>query len=136
MPIIQGADMTSVSTDREPFPEGSYTVTVKESELAEDNKSVTIKSRIDSADDPKFVDREFWHYINLVQKDGKTNQIGLQTIKKYTEAVFGKGSPESNQNDTDVLNGHTVQLYMTVREYKDKDGNDRKANDVKKIFAA
>jgi hypothetical protein len=138
MPIIQGADLTSVSTTREPFPAGEYTVTVKESEL-QNNKSLIIKSRIDAAEDESFVGREYWDFINIVQNDGKQNRIGLETCKKYLEAVFGKGSPEAEASppDTDVLNGHQVKLVLGIREYK-KEGETEmtRNNQTKRIFAA
>lgn len=134
MPVIQGADLTSVSTEREPFPDGEYVVTIKDSEIA-DNKTLIIKSRIESP--AEFKDREFWDYINLVQNDGKQNRIGLETMKRYLEAVFGKGSAEAEASppDTDVLNGHSVTLQLVVSTYT-KDGEERKNNKVKRIYPA
>jgi len=150
MPIIEDADLTSVSTDREPFPEGMYSVTVKESELIPEGKGVIIRSRIDSAevegeDGSKFAEREYWDYIYTKQNDGKANKMGLEQIKKYMEAAFGKGSPEADtpRPDTDLLNGQQLKLYLTVRTYDDKNEKDvngqpvkRRSNSVKKIFAA
>ena len=154
MPIIEDADLTSVSTDREPFPEGLYHVTVKESELIKADgggyKGVIIKSRINAAEvegEPadKFAEREYWHYIYTRQNDGKPNKVGLSDIKRYLEAGFGKGSPEaeSAKPDTDLLNGMNLKLYLKVREYDDKNEKDvngqpvkRRSNDVKQILAA
>lgn len=139
MPVIQGADLTSVSTDRF-FPEGEYLVTVKESKLSDDGKSLQIISRIDEP--AEFADREYWDFINLIQNDGKQNRMGLGTIKSYLEAAFGKGSPEAEASppDTDPLNGHSLKLVLTVREYKGKDWKEgdemEKGNRVKRIFPA
>ena len=142
MPVIQGADLTSVSTKREPFAEGEYKVTVKESELS-NAKTLIIKSRIDEGPDSstEYQNQEFWDYVNLVQNDGKQNRIGLTTIKRYLEAAFGEGSSEAEASppDTDVLNGHQVGLYLTIEEYKGKDWKEgdelQRRNKVKRIFA-
>lgn len=137
MPIIEGADMASVSTERELLPEGSYTMTIKESELSEDGRSLIIKHRIDTAPDEAQarVGQEWWNWINIKANDGKVNEIGFSQIKKYLEAVFGKGSSESNSNDTDPLNGASVELYIVQKSYK-KDGEDKTVNNVKRITKA
>lgn len=134
-PVIEGADLTSVSTKREPYPEGEYTITIKNSELDEEKKTLILKSNIEEPE--QFRGRELWDFINLVQNDGKKNKIGWITIKRYLEAAFGKGSneAESNPPDTDVLNGQQVKVYLKVTSYK-KDGEDVPKNEVKKIFEA
>lgn len=137
MPIIEGADMSSISTERDLLPEGEYTFTILESELSEDGKSVIIKRRIDAAppEAEKFLNTESWDWVNIRKNDGKVNEIGFQTIKKYLEAVFGKGSDESNQPDTDPLNGHQVGIYIVQKSYKDKNsGEDKTVNNNKKFF--
>jgi len=136
MPVIQNADLTSVSTEREPYPEGEYLITVKESEL-KDNKTVIIKSRIEEP--AEFQGREYWDFINIVQNDGKMNRIGLENIKRYLEAVFGKGSPEAEASppDTDVLNGHQVRALLTIREYTPQGETEaRRNNQTKRVFPA
>ncbi len=134
-PVIEGADLTSVSTTREPYPEGEYTVTVKESEVSEDGRTLTLKSVIDEP--AQYQGRELWDFINLVQNDGKQNKIGLTTIKRYLEAAFGKKSSEAEASppDTDVLNGQTIKVYLKIGSYK-KDGQDVPKNEVKKIYEA
>lgn len=143
MPVIEGADLTSVSTDRDPYPENEYLVTIKESEI-KDGKTLIMKTRIDEPEE--FAGREFWDFINLVQNDGKRNEIGLTTIKRYLEAVYGKGSAEAEASppDTDVLNGMSVRLLLTESEYEDKKDIDpatgkgrlKRNNKVKRIFPA
>lgn len=145
-PIIQGADLTSVSTDRQPWPEGNYKVTIKESVVEGNGKTLIIKSRIDECDvdisampESKDGGHEYWDYINLVQNDGKQNRISLEHIKRYLEAVFGKGSAEAEASppDTDVLNGHSVELFITQRTYTPKgETEERTVNNIKRIFAA
>lgn len=135
MPIIEGADLTTVSTDFKPYVEGEYLMLVKESEI-HDGKQVRIKMEIVDAPDQNDTGKPFTDFINIRQNDGKVNQIGLGTIKRYLEAVFGKGSPESNQNDTDLLNGHNVRLYLIEDSYTDKNGQEKQNNKVKKIFKA
>lgn len=143
MPIIAGADLTSVSTDREPYPEGEYLVTIKESEV-KDGKSVIIKSRIEEP--TEFQGREYWDFINIRQNDGKQNRIGLENIKRYLEAVFGKGSPEAEASppDTDVLNGSQVKLLLQIREYvpdsekskPEAEQEKKRNNQTKRVFPA
>lgn len=143
MPVIEGADLTSVSTEREPFAAGEYLVTVKESEI-KDGKTLIIKSRIEEP--VEFQGREYWDYINLRQNDGKQNRIGLESAKRYMEAVFGKGSPEAESSppDTDVLNGHQVRVLLEVREYWKNDipepqrteDNKSRNNQTKRVFPA
>lgn len=133
MPILQGADLTQVSTTREPLPEGDYVVTILESEM--NGNTLVMKTRIEEPSE--FAGRQFWDWINYIQNDGKINQISLEHIKRYLEAVYGKDSPESNQPDTDVLNGHQVKLYLVIDEYKAKGSDETKRNNkVKKILPA
>jgi hypothetical protein len=137
MPQIEGADLTSVSTEREPYPEQEYLVTIKESELSEDNRQLIIKTVIDEP--AEFAGREYWDFINLIDNSGKQNKIGWSSIKRYMEAVFGKGSPEAEASppDTDVLNGHSVRLYLKPNSYTDKTtGAEKKNNKTAKVLAA
>lgn len=134
-PIIEGADMTSISTERELLPEGEYLLLVTDSEISEDKKSCIIKHRVEDAptEGAKFVGQEWQNWINIVQNDGKKNEIGFTSIKKYLEAVFGKGSVESNTADTDPLNGYQVRVYITQKSWK-KDGEDRSGNNIKRFL--
>lgn len=132
MPIIEGADLTSVSTKREAYPDGEYLVTIIGSELDEKKKNLLIQTRIEEPSDLQ--GRKFTHWINIVQNDGKPNRIGWTTLKRYLEAVFGVGSPESKQNDSDPLTGHTVHLQLDKSTYKDKDGEEQEKNEVKRIW--
>lgn len=143
MPIIEGADLTSVSTEREPYPDGEYLVTVQSSEI-KDGKSLIIKSRIEEP--VEYQGREYWDFINLKQNDGKQNRIGLESCKRYLEAVFGKGSSEAEASppDTDVLNGHQVKLLLETRSYwpnsipeADRtEENKKRNNQTKRVFPA
>ena len=132
MPIIPGADLTSVSTKREAYPEGEYLVTIIGSELSEDKRSLILETRIEEPGELQ--GRKFSHWINVVQNDGKPNRIGWTTLKRYLEAVFGKGSPESLQNDSDPLTGHTVHLQLEKGSYTDKSGEEQEKNEVKRIW--
>lgn len=133
MPVLENVDLSSVSTKREAFPEGEYTLTFKASELDAEKKTLIMKTVIEAPD--KYQGREFWDWINIVQNDGKKNEIGYKNIKRYLEAVFGKGSSEAEASppDTDVLNGHQVVVYLKQTSYKDKSGEDQPKNEVKKI---
>lgn len=140
-PIIEGADLTSVSTKREPLPEAEYILTVTSQEL--EPKQLILKLRVDEPEEVNGTQtrgREHWEYINLIQNDGQKNKIGWTTIKRFLEAVFGAGSAEAEANppDTDVLNGHSLRAYMIVDEYKPKDWKEGdelvKKNKIKKMF--
>ena len=133
MPIIEGADMASISTERKLIPEGEYLFTITDQEMSDDKSTLIIKRRIEEAPDPQYVGQEAWDFVNLVQNDGKTNTIGLETIKKYLEAVFGKGSPESQSNDTDPLTGQQVRIYISHRSAK---GSDKQYLNNKKFLSA
>lgn len=136
-PILEGADLTQVSTTREPLPEGDYVVTVFESEIQKGGKTLVLKTRVEEP--AEFAPRQFWDYINLIQNDGKPNKISLEQIKRYLEAVFGKDSPEAENTrpQTDILNGHQVRLYLIIDEFKDeKSGEKKRNNKVKKILPA
>lgn len=140
MPVIQGADLSSVTTERKAFDEGEYLVTIQSSEFGGDqNKMLIIKTKIEAAPNDADVGREFWDWVNVIQNDGKINQISMAHVKRYMEAVFGKGAPETEGNppDTDPLNGHQVRLYLILDTYKDKkSGEDKTNNKVKQILSA
>jgi hypothetical protein len=141
-PVIEGADLTSVSTEFEPYPENNtgYKVTILSSALSDDKKQLQIKTRIEEPEE--FNGRPYTDFINLVQNDGKKNTIGHTTIKRYMEAVFGKGSAEAESNppNTDLLNGHQALLFLEINEYKPKGWKEgdalKKNNKTKKILPA
>jgi len=136
MPVLQNADLSSVDTSFKPYPERpeGYVVRVKESQFHKDGAQLRIISEIEEPEEYK--GRPFTHFINVRQNDGSANKYGLADVKRYMEAVFGKGSQEAeNANpDTDVLNGSTVRLYLFEDSYKDKSGNDVPSQGVKKIL--
>jgi hypothetical protein len=139
MPEIEGADLTSISTKTEAYPEQEYLMLITGSEFMDEaKKTLIIKRKI--VEPAEFVDRESWDFINLVQNDGKKNDIGLKTLKRYLEAVFGKDSPESQRANSDPLTGHMVKVYLTQKQYKGRDwveGDElEKGNKTKKISAA
>jgi hypothetical protein len=133
MPVIQGADLTSVSTTREPLPEQEYLLDIFGSEMSEDGTKVIIKTRvIEPSEEAK---KEFWDWCTV---SGEWKEIGLQQVKRYLEAVFGKGSPEAEASppDTDPLHGHQVRAYLTISAYKDSTGQEQRNNKAKRIRAA
>jgi hypothetical protein len=137
MPVIEGADLTSVSTEREPLPEQEYLLTVKSAEWQDEKKKTQIiKFKVDEPAD--FAGREHWEYINIIQNDGKLNEISLAQIKRYMEAVFGKGSPESlaSPPDTDLLVSHSMRQYLIIEEYERNDKTKGKKNKAKRIMKA
>lgn len=139
MPVIENADLTKVSTTREPLPEGEYVMQISSSEMSEDNRNLIINHEITEAEDTALVGRKWPNWINLVQNDERQNEIGLSTIKRYLETIFGKGSPEAEatQPDTDILDGHSVKLYLTIDSYKDKKTKEeRKNNRIKRMSRA
>jgi len=144
-PIIQGADLSTVSITREPFAEGEYLVTILKSEIQPGGKMLVIKTKIEQAPEDKDIGREFWDWVNIIQNDGKINQISMEHLKRYLAAVFGKDSPEANAAppDTDPLDGHQVKLYLIKDSYPDKKDLDENGqpkiktnNKVKSILQA
>lgn len=137
MPIIENADLTTVSTEYKAYPEGTYGLRIKDSSFDQNNKNLIIESEITDAENPEHVGRTYKHRINMVDNSGKRNEIGLTTLKRYLETVFGKGSPESQVADSDPLHGHDIRVYLVVKSYKDKTTQeDREGNEVKQMFKA
>lgn len=147
MPVIPGADLTSVSTDFQAYPDGEYLMTFLSSEITPDAKQCRIKMRIESPEE--FAGRLFTDFINIKQNDGKWNEIGLSQCKRYLETVFGKNSPEAESSppDTDPLNGHQVRVVLEINEYYPRDEqakpesernpeNKKRNNKVKRVFPA
>lgn len=144
MPIIEGADLTSIETEFKNFPEGSYRMLVKEVNFYDDkdpvdSPSLANKLRIVSEIQENDVDHEhnskkFTHFINFRNEDGTLNKYALADIKRYLEAIYGKKSPESNRADTDLIPGHEVTLYLSERP--NKDDPDKPYQNVKKILPA
>lgn len=144
MPILEGVDLTSVSTKREPLPAyEDYLFTIIGQEY--DKKQLVVKMRVEEPREINGVNvqgREHWEYINLVKNDGKPNQLGWTTVKRFMEAVFGEGSAEAETNppDTDQLDGHQVRGHLVINEYKPsnwKEGDELSRNNkIKKLFPA
>ncbi len=131
MPVLTGGNLSSVETSFKPYPEGLYTIRVEGSELAKDNAQLRIKSVIEAPEE--FAGKSFTHFISLNKKDGTRNAYGWADIKRYLEAVFGKGSAEAEAGDpdTDALNGSVLKLYLVEGEYEGKP-----TQEVKKILPA
>lgn len=138
MPVIEGADLTKVSTTYEPLPEGEYLLNVKEVIWADENKKAQVI--INEVLEPvELKGRTHRDYVNLFTKEGKLNEISLSHIKRYLEAVFGKGSPEAEATppDTDLLVGHQTRQYLIVDSYEDRTTKEEKKNNkAKKIMKA
>lgn len=135
MPVIEGADMTTISTKRQALPEGDYRLQITTSEFDESKTKIIIKTKVVESSVEGQVGKEFWDWCSVV---GEWKEIGLQQIKRYLEAVFGKGSPEAEAvpPDTDVLHGHVVDVYLAVESYKGKSGEEEQSNRAKRIRAA
>lgn len=137
MPVIEGADLTSVSTTREPLPEEDYLFDIIGSEMSEDKNKLILKLRVVEPEEVNGVNvkgREFWEWLTV---KGEWGHIGLQQLKRYLEAVFGKGSTEADTPDSDPLHGQQVRAYLIIDPYKDKTtGEEVKNNKAKRIRAA
>ena len=132
MPIIEGADLSNVSSNNT-VPAGTYRFRVKKSEyIGDNNENLIIISEILEAPEEALVGKDYRDLINRVQKDGKTNEFFLQNIKRYMEACFGKGSPQAvaSSPDTDWLNDQEFIAEVTMKP--DKEGTDR--NRFKKML--
>lgn len=136
MPVLKNANLSSVSTEFKPYPEGEYLIRVESSEVHQDGAQLRIISKIEEP--AEFAGRTFTDFINLVKNDGKRNDIGYTTVKRYLEAVFGKGSPEADaeEPDTDALNGSALRIYLVEETYKDKSGAEKPTNRVKHYLPA
>lgn len=132
-PVIEGADLTTISTKREPLPEYDYVLEIFGSEFDESRTKIIVKTRVAEGPD-NTVGKEFWDWCQVT---GEWKEIGLQQIKRYLEAVFGKGSDEAEAvpPDTDVLHGHKVRAYLIIDSYT-KDGEEQRNNKAKRIRAA
>lgn len=144
-PILEGVDLSSVSTDFETYPEQEYVLTILSSTFSDDTKKqLVIKQRIEEP--AEFAGKPYSDFINLVKNNGTSNEIGWKNVKRYMEAVFGKGSDEAEAvpPDTDQLNGHRVRSVLEINSYQDKNWKEgdpidrkmKKNNKVKGVFAA
>lgn len=143
MPIIEGADLTSIDTSFKNYPEGSYTVLVKEvtfwrgkdaSDARHGTQVRVVTEIVDNDADPKNNGKPFTHFINFRDENGELNRYGLADIKRYLEAIYGKGSPQVGRGDTDDIAGNTVLLYLNERA--DKNDPSKMYQNVKKILPA
>lgn len=137
MPILENVDLTTVSTKNEPYPEGEYSVTIKESEVRKQGKEIIFKHRIDAPE--KFQGREIWDFVNLKQNDGKRNEIGWKRVKKYLEVCFGEGSEQAELTppNTDLCNAQRCKLYVVINSYTDEQTKEEKTNNkISRVMAA
>jgi hypothetical protein len=141
MPIIEDADLTSVSTTSEPLPEAEYEATITEVEYRTDNPAkpvVIVKSRIDGGDQNG---RVVWDWMHMKQNDGKPNEVAKRQLKRYFEAVLGEEAANVSRPNTDDLINARVGLFLELEEYtpkaseKNPNPKPQSRNNVKRIFA-
>ena len=139
-PIIDGADLTEVSTDFEVLPEGDYVVTIKDVVEGKTKKNqlpqVIVQMQVTDGNS-EFNGKPISDFITLKQNDGKKNEIGLKQLKRYFEAVLGKEAANTTAPDTDLLKDKQVRIMVSVNKYTPEgETEERTNNKIKRIFPA
>lgn len=135
MPVIEGADLSSVSLSRA-WPEAAYKTTIKESHFDEKGKNLVIvhllREEVSAGGQTIKAGREYQDWINLVTNAGDRNELGWASIKKYFKAL-NPAHANDNPPNTDLLNGLDCTIYLTVQV--DEDDPDNNRNRMKRIVA-
>jgi hypothetical protein len=119
MPVIEGADLSTVSTKFPLWPEGAYKTTIKGSHFDDEKKNLIIVHRLREAHGDYKAGREYQNYINLKTNAGEVNEIGYQSIKKYFEPLLPEHANDRPPN-TDLLDGMDCTIYISQRTGKDE----------------
>lgn len=147
MPLIQGADLSTVSTKYEPLPAGAYKTRLKAAYETDDDgvsrPRVVVRHKVLESFDGENVGREFTDFMYLNQNDGKPNEISLKQLKRYFEAVLGEEAANTTAPETELLDDQEVSVELSIESYPSKkeknEDNTPKImynNRVKRIVAA
>jgi len=128
-PVIEGADLSSVSTKRPVWAEATYRTTIVKSEFDEQKKNLIIFHRLREPAGNQKAGDEYQDWLNIVTNAGERNEIGYQSLKKYFEALMPEHANDAPPN-SDLLHGIDCKVMITSKD--DKDGTPR--NRIKKIM--
>lgn len=128
MPVISGADLTTVETSYVPLNNGVYRMRIKDAEVETEPKlRVIVKLKVVDSPDGERIGSEMSDYIYLTQKDGKPNEIGKKQLKRYFEAALGKEAANTAEPNTDDLKDQEVMVELEQESYKKPETEEQKA---------
>lgn len=125
-PVIEGADLGSVSTKYENWPEGAYKFTLYNSEW--DGKTVRLKLRLREPKGDFKAGKEYTEFLNLKNNEGEDNEYGYKDFKRWFEALVPDHANDRPPN-SDLLHGSDCICQVTIKT--GTDGVER--NKIKKI---
>lgn len=134
------ASLADVSTEFKPIEPGLYEFEVTKFEDVEKNGEFVAYRAVNKVITPgDMQNRQVSEYIHL-KKPGEEiapDAIGLQTVKRYFEACFGKDEVAEwtdEDYDTDKLIGRTFQAQVVIESYtKDGETEPRQSNRFKRM---
>jgi hypothetical protein len=131
-PVIEGADLSSVSTKFEIWPEGTYPTVIMTSKFDDKGKNLMIIHKTREPVGMIQAGREYTDFINMTTNAGERNDIGHKSLKRYFEALLPEHANDNPPN-SDLLHGLDCKLFISSKANKD---TDEQRNYVKKILKA
>lgn len=128
--------LAEVSTDFQIFPAGVYDFEITKVEEVQKNNQLVAYRVVSKVLTPgELFGKSFSDFINLLKKDGTLNEVGLASLKRYFETVYGKDEVKGwtdDDYDTDMLQGKTWKGQIAIESYtKEGETEPRQTNRVK-----
>lgn len=136
------ASLAEISTEFKPVEPDIYVLEIDKVEEVEKNGETTayrISNKVVSAasGSEEMVGRKISDFINILSKDGSINEYGLQNLKRYFEAAFGKEEVATwtdDDYDTERLPGRQFRAQVAIESYtKEGETEPRQKNVFKRI---
>ncbi len=128
--------LADVSTVVKPIDEGTYAAEISEVEVTESKSKLPMVVVTYTISDGDFKGRKLTDYMVLETKKREPNEPGLRQLKRLIVAALGEDSANSDDFDTDELQGQNVTLVIKQESYEDEGGDEQVSNRVKKVLAA
>lgn len=128
--------LSEVSTVIVPLPEAAYQLEIAEVEVGQSKSKldmVTVTYKVTEGD---FKGRQLRDYFVLETKEHQPNESGLRTLKRLIVASLGEDRANSEDFDTDELQGAIVTGFVKQEDYDDEAGDTQISNKIKKILPA
>lgn len=128
--------LADVSTVVKPIDEGTYAAEISEVEVTESKSKLPMVVVTYAILEGDFKGRKLTDYMVLETKKHEPNEPGLRQLKRLIVAALGEDSANSDDFDTDELQGQQVTLVIKQESYEDEGGEEQVSNRVKKVLAA
>lgn len=128
--------LSEVSTVVVPLPEAAYQLEIAEVTVGKSKSKLDMVTVVFKVTEGDFKDRQLYDYYVLETKEHNPNESGLRNLKRLIVAALSEDRANSEDFDTDELQGAIITGFIKQETYEDEAGETQISNKIKKILPA